>query len=73
MQILSVNNIYLGDSCKLLKLVEEESVSLSFWSPPYFLGKEYEKNESYTSWQSMLQDIIMEQILQIENVMLQRR
>ena len=60
MQILSVNNIYLGDSCKLLKLVEEESVSLSFWSPPYFLGKEYEKNESYTSWQSMLQDIIIE-------------
>lgn len=60
MQILSVNNIYLGDSCKLLKLVEEETVSLSFWSPPYFLGKEYEKNESYTSWQSMLQDIIME-------------
>ncbi len=54
------NNIYLGDSCLLLKDIEAESISLSFWSPPYFLGKEYEKGESYKSWQNMLKTVIEE-------------
>ena len=54
------NNIYLGDSCQLLKDIEPESIALSFWSPPYFLGKEYEKGESYESWQHMLQTVIAE-------------
>lgn len=54
------NNIYLGDSCQLLKDIEPESIALSFWSPPYFLGKEYEKGESYESWQHMLQTVIKE-------------
>lgn len=54
------NNIYLGDSCKLLKEIEADSISLSFWSPPYFLGKEYEKGESYRSWQNMLKTVIEE-------------
>ena len=43
---IEVNHIYNGDSRELLKYIESDSVSLSFWSPPYFLGKEYEKNES---------------------------
>lgn len=46
---LENNNIYFGDSCLLLKEIETDSISLSFWSPPYFLGKEYEKGESYES------------------------
>lgn len=54
------NNIYLGDSCLLLKEIEADSISLSFWSPPYFLGKEYEKGESYASWQNMLKTVIAE-------------
>ena len=54
------NNIYLGDSCQLLKDIVPESIALSFWSPPYFLGKEYEKGESYESWQHMLQTVIKE-------------
>ncbi len=54
------NNIYLGDSCQILKNVESNSISLSFWSPPYFLGKEYEKGESYESWQDMLKTVITE-------------
>lgn len=60
MNKLEVNNIYLGDSCKLLKAIEDNSVSLSFWSPPYFLGKEYEEGESYDSWQTMLKTVITE-------------
>lgn len=54
------NNIYNGDSCELLKYIEANSISLSFWSPPYFLGKEYEKGESYDSWQNMLCTVISE-------------
>ncbi len=54
------NNIYLGNSCLLLKEIEADSISLSFWSPPYFLGKEYEKGETYKSWQKMLKTIIEE-------------
>lgn len=57
---LENNNIYLGDSCELLKGIDEDSVSLSFWSPPYFLGKEYEKGETYDSWQQMLKTVITE-------------
>ena len=60
MNKLEVNNIYLGDSCELLKAIEDNSVSLSFWSPPYFLGKEYEEGESYDSWQTMLKTVITE-------------
>lgn len=60
MEKLEKNRIYLGDSCELLKNIEEDSVALSFWSPPYFLGKEYEKNESYDSWQHLLQTVIAE-------------
>lgn len=60
MQKLEINNIYLGNSRELLKNIEADSVALSFWSPPYFLGKEYEKNESYESWQSLLQVVVAE-------------
>lgn len=59
MEILE-NNIYLGDSCELLKLIKKDSIALSFWSPPYFLGKEYEKGESYISWQNLLKTVIQE-------------
>lgn len=57
---LNTNDIYLGDSCELMKQIDDNSVSLSFWSPPYFLGKEYEKGESYDSWQSLLKTVITE-------------
>lgn len=58
--MLDANNIYLGDSRELLKEVKSDSISLSFWSPPYFLGKEYEKGESYDSWQELLKIIVHE-------------
>lgn len=43
-----------------MKGIDSNSVALSFWSPPYFLGKEYEKGESYESWQAMLKTVIQE-------------
>lgn len=55
---LAIDAIYCGDSRDLLKQVEPSSVSLSVWSPPYHVGKEYEKNESYEEWQALLSAVI---------------
>jgi site-specific DNA-methyltransferase (adenine-specific) len=55
---LQVNEIYLGRSEELLNWIEPESIALSFWSPPYFVGKEYEVGETYESWQVMLKTVI---------------
>ena len=58
--MIEENNIYLGDSNDLIKEIKPNSISLSFWSPPYFLGKEYEKEETYETWQNLLKNIIHE-------------
>ena len=56
--MLEVNQIYCGDSRELLKEIEPDSLALSFWSPPYFLGKDYEQGVSYEQWQDMLKEVI---------------
>jgi len=55
---LSPNNIYLGDSRQLLKKIEKESIALSIWSPPYYVGKEYEKDLSFEDWKDLLREVI---------------
>lgn len=55
-----LDKILTGDCRELIKVLEDNSIALSFWSPPYFLGKEYEADASYESWQSLLNDIIRE-------------
>lgn len=56
--MLETNEIYCGDSRELLTQIELDSVSLSFWSPPYFLGKDYEQGVSYEQWQNMLKEVV---------------
>jgi DNA modification methylase len=56
---LKTNQIYQGDARKLLPQIEPNSVSLSIWSPPYFVGKEYEKYlSSFDEWKSLLSEVI---------------
>lgn len=55
---LKINKIYLGRSEVIMQQIRPESVALSFWSPPYFLGKKYEKNETFESWQNLLREVI---------------
>lgn len=55
---LAPNRLYRGDSRALLRQVEPESVALSFWSPPYFVGKSYEKHLSFEEWQGLLNEVI---------------
>jgi DNA modification methylase len=44
---LEPNAIYAGDARDLLDQIEPQSVTLSVWSPPYFVGKSYEKNLTF--------------------------
>lgn len=52
------DKLYAGRSELVMQRIEPGSIALSFWSPPYFVGKQYEKDETYESWQSMLQSVI---------------
>ncbi len=60
MQSDYIDKVLLGDCRDLIKRLDDDCISLSFWSPPYFLGKEYEEGVSYESWQNLLQTIIHE-------------
>lgn len=57
---MEVNNIYCGNSEVLMKDIESDSIALSFWSPPYFVGKNYEKDATFDSWQKTLELVIAE-------------
>lgn len=51
---LKPNEIYQGDARDLLSLIQPNSIALSVWSPPYFVGKEYEAGLSFDDWQELL-------------------
>ena len=55
---LEENRIYQGDSRTLLKRIRPESIALSVWSPPYFVGKAYEKDLSFSDWKNLLRAVI---------------
>ena len=57
-ELLRDNEIHCGDARALLGRIRPESVALSFWSPPYFVGKSYEKDLSFEDWQSLLREVI---------------
>jgi site-specific DNA-methyltransferase (adenine-specific) len=52
------DRVYLGDARQLLPRIAPNSVSLSVWSPPYFVGKQYENGVSFTDWQLLLATVI---------------
>lgn len=55
---LNPNAIYCGDSRILLRRIEAESIALSVWSPPYYVGKDYEKYLTFETWKALLSDVI---------------
>lgn len=55
---LPIDEIYHGDCRNLLRKIEPSSIALSVWSPPYHVGKEYEKGVSFEEWQSLLSEVI---------------
>ena len=57
-EYLQDDSIYCGDVRAMLRLVRPESVSLSFWSPPYFVGKSYERDMTFEEWQDLIRETI---------------
>ena len=56
------NTIINGNSAELLKCFPDESVSLSFWSPPYHVGKKYESGQSFEDWKNLLKTVLIEHV-----------
>ncbi|GAB4577633.1 MAG: hypothetical protein Fur0022_03640 [Anaerolineales bacterium] len=52
------NQIHQGDAQALLPKIEPNSLALSIWSPPYFVGKEYEAHLKFEDWQNLLETVI---------------
>jgi site-specific DNA-methyltransferase (adenine-specific) len=57
-EYLQPNKIYLGDARTLLSRIEPNSIALSVWSPPYFVGKEYESHMTFDGWRALLKTVI---------------
>ncbi len=53
-------NLMQGDCLEVLQSINSESVSLSLWSPPYWVGKTYEQGVTYCEWADMLSTVLHE-------------
>ncbi len=56
----NIGRILVGSARERLRELEEASVDLSFWSPPYYVGKSYEADLSFDDWQALIHDVIAE-------------
>ncbi len=55
-----LNQILVGDARLRLAEIETASVDLSFWSPPYFVGKSYERDWTFDDWSDLMAAVIRE-------------
>lgn len=55
---LPMNKVHHGDARVLLSRVAPDSVALSIWSPPYFVGKQYESHLTFDSWRALIKTVI---------------
>ena len=55
---LAPNAVYCGDARNLLQRIAPNSIALSVWSPPYFVGKAYEAHLTFEDWQALLQTVV---------------
>ncbi len=53
------NRILTGDARQILASLPTASIDLSFWSPPYFVGKSYERNWSFSDWQALIKSVVL--------------
>jgi len=52
------DNIYEGDARNLAEHIDANTVALSVWSPPYHVGKAYERDMSFFDWKNLLRRTI---------------
>ncbi len=55
---ISIGEIAQGDARGLLSEIPANSIDLSFWSPPYYVGKSYERGMTFKEWCTLLSDVI---------------
>lgn len=55
---LEINQIHHGNCLELMPRIALNSVALSVWSPPYFVGKEYEVDLTFDKWQALIKGAI---------------
>ncbi|MGH8557865.1 MAG: DNA methyltransferase, partial [Methylococcales bacterium] len=51
--------VYCADARELARFLHPESVELSVWSPPYHVGKQYERDMSFVDWKNLLRRTIV--------------
>jgi site-specific DNA-methyltransferase (adenine-specific) len=56
--VLQPGVVHAGDARRLLPRITPASIGLSFWSPPYFVGKSYESHLTFSDWQDLLRTVI---------------
>lgn len=52
--------IATGDARHHMTRIDAHSVDLSFWSPPYYVGKAYEQYLDFAGWQKLLSEVVAE-------------
>ncbi|MFB3891455.1 MAG: site-specific DNA-methyltransferase [Phycisphaerae bacterium] len=57
-EFLPDNAILLGDAREMLGRIRPGSVSCSIWSPPYHVGKDYEKDMTLRDWEGLLREVV---------------
>ncbi len=55
---ISAGEIVHGDARLVLEDIPSQSIDLSFWSPPYYVGESYERHLTFGEWQSLLSGVI---------------
>jgi len=57
-----INKIHEGDSREIMRSFPASCIDLSFWSPPYFVGKKYEAYLTFQDWQILIKEVIGEHV-----------
>lgn len=52
------DRIVAGDARTVLGGMPADSVDLSFWSPPYHVGKSYERDMSFDDWRALIRAVV---------------
>ena len=57
-QSTTFGRILTGDARRHLAKLPDACIDLSFWSPPYYVGKSYERHLSFDGWRGLLREVI---------------
>ena len=57
-EVSPFNRVVRADAREALQDLPADSVDLSFWSPPYFVGKSYEQHLDFEGWQQLIRETV---------------